>query len=117
MTLSDTTQYHRQHYGNDFYNLLRLMIPERERERSMFGIKETVLAKIYVELLGLSPKHADGHRLLSWKAPTTTNAVSGDFATVLIDVMKNRVSYDTRSSFTIDEVNELFDKLSSARSL
>ncbi|TIA90558.1 hypothetical protein E3P99_01513 [Wallemia hederae] len=108
--------YHREHYGNDFYNLLRLMIPERERERHMFGIKETVLAKIYVELLGLSKKHRDGERLLTWKAPTATHTVSGDFASVLIDVMKTRVSYEHPSDFTIDQVNERLDALSRARS-
>lgn len=83
----------------------------------MFGIKETVLAKIYVELLGLSPKHNDGHRLLSWKAPTAAHTVSGDFPSVLVDVMKNRVSYDSKSSFTIDEVNHKLDQLSRAKSL
>ncbi|TIB65111.1 hypothetical protein E3P77_02845 [Wallemia ichthyophaga] len=116
LKLAKLFDYHREHYGNDFYNLLRLMIPERERERSMFGIKETVLAKIYVELLGLSPKHNDGHRLLSWKAPTAAHTVSGDFPSVLVDVMKNRVSYDSKSSFTIDEVNHKLDQLSRAKS-
>ncbi|TIB77047.1 hypothetical protein E3Q23_01510 [Wallemia mellicola] len=107
--------YHRKQFGNDFYNLLRLMIPERERERSMFGIKEAVLAKIYVELLALSKDHKDGHRLLSWKAPTAGNFVSGDFASVLVDVMKNRVSYERKSEFTIDEVNDKLDQLSRAK--
>jgi hypothetical protein len=32
-------------------------------------MKETVLAKILVESLGISPNSADGNRLLNWRRP------------------------------------------------
>jgi DNA ligase-4 len=42
---------------------------QRDRERATYGLKETALAKCYVEVLGLDPKSEAGHRLIHWKQP------------------------------------------------
>lgn len=50
------------------YVLLSLS-SKRDRERATYGLKETALAKCYVEVLGLDPKTEAGHRLIHWKQP------------------------------------------------
>lgn len=68
--------------GNDLYPLIRLLLPDvsrllqcesthsqRDRERPVYNLKEAMLAKCYIEVLGLD-KHSDAaQRLIKWKQP------------------------------------------------
>ena len=50
---------------------------QRDKERSVYGLKEQALAKCYVRVLGLDPKKTEaGRRLVSWKQPTGRENVS-----------------------------------------
>ena len=64
-------QYFFSHYkSNNFFPLLRLLLPQLDKERQTYGMKETNLGKYYVNLLNISPESEDGRRLLHWRRPT-----------------------------------------------
>ncbi|CED85204.1 dna ligase 4 [Phaffia rhodozyma] len=105
----------RQTVGKDLFPLLRLLIPERDRDRATYNLKEQALARCYVEVLNFDPKMGEGKRLINWKQPLSggkeTNTKTGDFASVLLAALEPRISL-RESTLTVDEVNEKLDELS-----
>ncbi|KIY67314.1 DNA ligase 4 [Cylindrobasidium torrendii FP15055 ss-10] len=102
----------REQKGMDLYPVLRLILPFKDRERAVYGLKEQNLAKTYIKLIPLNPKDPDAMRLTHWKKPTEKDKVSGDFPTVLHEVISKRSSV-VESSLTIAEVNDMLDELAS----
>ncbi|EJD07416.1 DNA ligase 4 [Fomitiporia mediterranea MF3/22] len=101
----------RRDAGKDLYPVLRLILPQKDRERSVYGLKEKNLAKTYIKLIPLGMKDPDAVRLLNWKRPTERDKTSGDFPTVLYEVVSKRSSV-TQGSLTVDQVNDILDQLS-----
>ena len=56
--------------STNFFPLLRLLLPQLDKDRQTYGMKETNLGKYYVELLTISSDSEDGRRLLHWRRPT-----------------------------------------------
>jgi DNA ligase-4 len=65
----DAEQHWREQCGLDLYPVLRLILPQKDRERTMYGLKEKALAKAYIKLIPLQMKDPDAIRLLHWKRP------------------------------------------------
>ncbi|KLO08051.1 DNA ligase 4 [Schizopora paradoxa] len=101
----------RSEVGNDLYPVLRLLLPQKDRERSVYGLKEKNLAKAYIKLIPLNNKDPDAIRLQNWKRPTDKNKTAGDFPTVLYEVISKRSSV-IEGTLTIDDVNQVLDDLS-----
>ena len=40
----------RQQVGSDFYPALRLILPDKDRDRAMYGLKEKLIAKLLVQM-------------------------------------------------------------------
>lgn len=82
---------------------MRLLMPQLDRERGNYGLKESFLAKYYAEILLLPPAEAD--RLKHWKNPMKqpVGSPAGDFVGVLVNVMRNRARND--SKLTIIQLN------------
>jgi DNA ligase-4 len=101
--------------SSSIYPFLRLLLPHLDRERT-YKLKEKTIAKMYVEILGLSDKSSDGKKLLNWTDPTiVTTAAVGDFPQVLELVMKSR-STQKDSIWTLGDVNAILDALTKASS-
>ncbi|CAE6437401.1 unnamed protein product [Rhizoctonia solani] len=100
----------REKVGTDLHPALRLILPEKDRERAVYGLKESSLAKCFLASMGIDPKSADGKRVLNWKKPTPDNPTVGDFPTTLYDVLAPRCP-NTHGTLTIDRLNELLDDL------
>ncbi|ODV91796.1 hypothetical protein CANCADRAFT_15943, partial [Tortispora caseinolytica NRRL Y-17796] len=98
--------------GIDLFPLLRLVIPSRDKERSMYHIKEKTLAKLMEKTLNLPPNSNDAKDLRAWKQPNHHNYSSGDLAQRVYDIARKRPSRQDPSEYTIDEINTLLDKLS-----
>ncbi|KAI9064078.1 DNA ligase 4 [Trametes sanguinea] len=109
--LSSWFNHWRQEIGYDLFPVLRLVLPQKDRERAVYGLKEKNLAKAYIKLIPLGRHDPDAIRLLNWKKPTERDRSSGDFPTVLYEVVNKRSSV-VEGSMTIDEVNNLLDELS-----
>ncbi|RDB23717.1 DNA ligase 4 [Hypsizygus marmoreus] len=101
----------RDEIGYDLYPVLRLILPQKDRERAVYGLKEKNLAKTYIKLIPLGMKDPDAIRLLNWKKPTERDKASGDFPTVLFEVVSKRSSV-IEGSLSIDELNDILDDLS-----
>ncbi|KAH7914811.1 ATP dependent DNA ligase domain-containing protein [Hygrophoropsis aurantiaca] len=101
----------REDVGHDLYPVLRLVLPQAYRERAVYGLKEKNLAKTYIKLIPLGARDPDAIRLLNWKKPTEKDKSSGDFSTVLFEVVSKRSSV-VEGSLAIDELNEILDELS-----
>ncbi|KAF2126891.1 DNA ligase 4 [Dothidotthia symphoricarpi CBS 119687] len=109
----------RKQVGNDFYPAMRLMIPEKDRDRAMYGLKEKAIAKILIKLTGINRDSDDAKHLLNWKLPGQLHKASastaGDFAGRCYEVLSSRPSEQSRTEhkdMSIAEVNKTLDALS-----
>lgn len=107
----------RKEVGHDIYPALRLIVPEKDRDRGMYGLKETTLGKILVRVMKIDKNSEDGYNLLHWKLPgvKSSSAMAGDFAGRCFEVISKRPMRTNPGDMTIAEVNELLDRLSVAQ--
>ena len=107
----------RKEVGNDIYPAFRLIVPEKDRDRAMYGLKELTLAKLLVRVMKIDKKSVDADHLLHWKLPgiKSSSAMAGDFAGRCFEVISKRPMRTTPGDMTIAEVNELLDRLSVAQ--
>ncbi|KAM0700476.1 hypothetical protein Q7P35_012197 [Cladosporium inversicolor] len=104
----------RKDVGNDFYPALRLIVPEKDRDRAMYGLKEAMIGKLLVKIMRISKDSDDAYNILHWKLPgrKSSAALAGDFAGRCHEVLNRRPTRTTPGDMTIAEVNEHLDKLS-----
>ncbi|XP_049919490.1 DNA ligase 4 isoform X2 [Epinephelus moara] len=92
---------------DSFYPAMRLIVPPFERERMAYGIKESMLAKLYIDVLGLPKNGPEANKLLNYRAPTTSQGDAGDFASMAYFVLKKRCT--SQGKLSIKEVNDFLD--------
>ncbi|RLN87661.1 hypothetical protein BBJ28_00001135 [Nothophytophthora sp. Chile5] len=98
--------------GSDLYPLMRLVLPQLDRERT-YNLKEKKIAKIYADVLGMSSASKDAQKLEHFNDPKVVESKSvGDFAAVLYEVLRYRsLAGNTKREHTLQDVNELLDAL------
>ncbi len=106
----------RKEVGPDFFPALRLIIPDKDRDRGVYGLKEKVIAKLLIKIMKIDKNSEDAQNLLNWKNPgqTSSSRTDGNFAGRCHDALVKRPMRNQVGDMTIDEVNELLDKLSAA---
>ncbi|KHN97540.1 DNA ligase I, ATP-dependent family protein [Metarhizium album ARSEF 1941] len=106
----------RKEVGNDFYPALRLILPDKDRDRGVYGLKENAIGKLLVKLLKIDKNSEDGYNLLHWKLPGQTMAarLAGDFAGRCYEVISKRPMRTQVGDMTIAEVNAQLDKLAAS---
>lgn len=102
--------------GDDIYPAFRLILPDKDRDRAMYGIKEKVIGKMLVKIMKIDKNSEDALSLLNWKLPGQSAAtrMAGDFAGRCYDVLSKRPMRTEVGDMRIEEVNEKLDKLSAA---
>lgn len=107
----------RKQVGNDIHPAFRLIIPEKDRDRAMYGLKEKTIGKILVRIIKIDKNSEDGFNLLNWKLPgqSSASSMAGDFAGRCYEVLSKRALRSTVGDMTIGEVNDLLDRLSYAQ--
>lgn len=107
----------RQQVGNDIYPALRLIVPEKDRDRGMYGLKELSIGKLLVKIMKIDKNSDDANSLTHWKQPgmKASSAMAGDFAGRCFEVISKRAMHTKPSNMTVAEVNELLDRLSVAQ--
>ncbi|KAI9816809.1 MAG: DNA ligase (ATP) [Pycnora praestabilis] len=107
----------RKEVGEDIYPAFRLIIPEKDRDRAMYGVKEKAIGKLLVKVMKIDKNSEDGFNLLNWKLPgqSTASRLAGDFAGRCFEVITKRPMRSKVGDMTIAEVNELLDRLSAAQ--
>ena len=92
---------------------MRLVIPDKDRERAMYGLKEKALARFFIKILQIDRNSDDGFKLTHWKVPAPGETKSaGDFPSCCYDVLSKRPMLVQPGSMTIEEVNKQLDELS-----
>ncbi|KJZ73424.1 DNA ligase 4 [Hirsutella minnesotensis 3608] len=106
----------RKQVGNDFYPAIRLILPDKDRDRGVYGLKENAIGKLLVKLMKIDKNSDDGYNLLHWKIPGQTMAarLAGDFAGRCFEVLSKRPMRTELGDMTIAEVNEQLDKLAAS---
>ncbi|KAH8724077.1 DNA ligase 4 [Phaeosphaeriaceae sp. PMI808] len=106
----------RKTVGNDFYPAMRLIIPDKDRDRAMYGLKEKAIAKVLIKLTKISKDSDDAKQMLNWKLPgqlyKASSSTAGDFAGRCYEVLSSRQLRTELSDMTIAEVNIALDRLS-----
>lgn len=103
----------RKEVGPDIYPAFRLIIPDKDRERPMYGLKENTIAKLLIDVMKINKQSEDGYNLLNWKQPSnaTVSKMAGDFAGRCHEVISKRPMRTAPGNMTIAEVNDLLDDL------
>ncbi|KAL0015445.1 hypothetical protein SO802_002514 [Lithocarpus litseifolius] len=98
----------------DYFTAIRLVLPNLDRERGTYGLKESVLATCLIDALGMSRDSQDALRLLNWrKGGTQAGANAGNFSLVAAEVLQCRQGMAS-GGLTIKDINDLLDRLSSS---
>jgi DNA ligase 4 len=106
----------RTEVGNDFYPALRLILPDKDRDRGVYGLKENAIGKLLVKLMKIDKNSDDGYNLLHWKLPgqTIASRMAGDFAGRCFEVLSKRQMRVDPGDVRIAEVNKLLDQLAAS---
>jgi len=91
------------------YPIIRLLLPQLDKERGSYRIKESVLANLYVDFLQLGRNSEDALKLKNFRAPKNNQGDAGDFAAVLFTVMNNR-GYNA-TDINCEELNNKLDQI------
>lgn len=107
----------RKDVGDDFYPALRLIVPEKDRDRAMYGLKEATIGKLLVKIMRISKDSDDAFNIIHWKNPgrRSAAALAGDFAGRCHEVISKRPTRTAPGDMTIAEVNEHLDRLSACK--
>ena len=107
----------RKEVGNDIYPAFQLIIPEKDRERAMYGLKEKTIGKLLIRVMKINKDSEDGYNLLNWKQPgqSAISRMAGDFAGRCHEVIAKRPIRTEVGDMTIGEVNDLLDRLAAAQ--
>jgi DNA ligase-4 len=98
-------------WRGDKFLLMRLLLPHLDKERQSYGMKESVLARMYVDLLTIAVTSEHARQLLQWKRPSSGHA-SGDFAGVVEQALHSRLR--SSSTLTVGDLNRALDDLARA---
>ncbi|XP_047528134.1 DNA ligase 4-like isoform X2 [Vanessa atalanta] len=95
-----------------FFPILRLLLPQCERERNPYNLKEKKLGSLLVKVLSLNPKSIDAQKLINFSSVHSSTQES-DFAWVAYFVLKNRF-VQMSSILSIADINEMLDNIAKA---
>lgn len=97
---------------NNYFPIIRLMLPHFDMERGQYGLKERTLAKYFTEILSLPSREKEA--LYHFKNPgkQLPGCPAGGFVEVFYYVLQNRAPESQH--MTVEEVNEKLDELSNS---
>ncbi|XP_065313460.1 DNA ligase 4-like isoform X2 [Gordionus sp. m RMFG-2023] len=108
--------YHKYLHSNEksktndsFYPALRMILPDYERERIAYGVKEMALAHLYIKALSIPKDGIDAKRLLHYKDLGNDDKSHVDFADIAFQVLKERCP--EHGNMSIESVNECLDNI------
>ena len=110
--------------GNDFYPAMRLILPDKDRDRGTYGLKESTIGRLLVKVMKIDRNSEDGYGLMHWKLPgqarggglgsSGKSSSAGDFAARCFEVVGKRQMRTQPGEMTIGEVNVMLDRLAAA---
>ncbi|KAK3736164.1 hypothetical protein QZH41_015551 [Actinostola sp. cb2023] len=99
--------------SDSLYPAIRLLLPQLDKDRPAYGMKEVVLAKHYIEILSIAKDSIDGRKLLNYRNPgASKQGLATDFASVAYFVLKSRCP--DKGSLNLEQVNKYLDDIAKA---
>uniref|UniRef100_H2ZIX8 DNA ligase 4 n=1 Tax=Ciona savignyi TaxID=51511 RepID=H2ZIX8_CIOSA len=92
------------------YPAIRLILPQLDKDRPSYGLKEVLLARLYVDVMGLSRTGKDAKKLLEFRNPKVNTSSAGDFAETAYRQLLSKRCID-KGSLTITQINTYLDKI------
>ncbi|KAI5806955.1 hypothetical protein EDC01DRAFT_742721 [Geopyxis carbonaria] len=102
----------RTQVGPDIFPAFRLILPDTDRDRDVYHLKEKKLARLLIGVLQIHKTSDDAHGLLNWRDPGKWTASAGDFAGRAYEIVKKRPMRTEPGALTVAEVNDMLDTLS-----
>ncbi|GAB1869757.1 DNA ligase 4 [Camponotus japonicus] len=93
------------------YPILRLILPELERERGPHNLKQASLAKLYANVYGFMKNSDNYKKLANYREPASGKFVGSDFAERAYWILDKRLP-KTSTGFTIARINIFLDDIS-----
>ncbi|RPB29863.1 DNA ligase 4 [Terfezia boudieri ATCC MYA-4762] len=104
--------------GPDLYPAFRLIMPDKDRDRTVYGLKEKTIGKLLVKLMKINKTSDDALALLNWRLPgrgsASSSSSTGDFAGRCYEIIKKRPMRTTPGDLTVADVNDMLDQLSAS---
>ncbi|XP_050525121.1 DNA ligase 4 [Daktulosphaira vitifoliae] len=92
-----------------FYPILRCLLPDLDKERGSYSIKELMLGKIYVNILRLAKDSQDAQKLINFRHHKISETSVGDFGDIVYQAVYSRL--EDKDIMTVDEINSHLDNL------
>ena len=107
----------RSQVGDDLFPAFRLILPDKDRERAMYGLKEKTIGKLLIKVMKINKDSEDGYNLINWKQPGqgVSSRMAGDFAGRCHEIIGKRPFRTAVGDMNIGEVNDLLDEMSAAQ--
>jgi DNA ligase-4 len=103
--------------GHSIFPLVRLLVPNCDRERPSYSIKEKTLANLFCEAAGLPPKSEGAIALTKFNnpqcVPAGLSSAVGDFPGVLEGILRTR-GY-SGGNLKLGDINQLLDDLAKCK--
>lgn len=93
--------------NTSFYPVLRLIIPDADRERGPYGLRAIKFARVIINVLSLPPQSTDASRLTKFRTVGNSNVV--DFADAAYSILRKK--FMNKKDVTIAEVNKSLDAI------
>ena len=88
--------------------------PQKDRDRTVYGLKEKNIGKMFVKIMKINKVSDDAQALLNWRLPGVRTGATGDFTGRCYEVIKKRPMRTTPGDLTVADVNEMLDRLSAS---
>ncbi len=110
---------------------MRLILPDKDRDRGVYGLKENTIGKLLVKVMKIDRNSEDGYALMHWKLPGHAGGgggrfggaggvggggykSAGDFAGRCFEIVGKRQMRTEPGELTVGEVNIMLDRLAGA---
>ncbi|XP_036144134.1 uncharacterized protein LOC105834969 isoform X2 [Monomorium pharaonis] len=95
------------------YPILRLILPHLERQRGPHNLKQTSLAKLYIDVYGFAKNSNNYKKLINYREPMSNELLDmeNDFANRAYCVLEKKLPR-TGTGFTIARINTFLDGIS-----
>ena len=95
------------------YPIFRILFPDIDSGRAVnYGMKESVIADVWVNANDLDPQSSDAKVMLHYKDPSKSGSSAGDLPKAIFSVLEKRLP-NNPSDVTVGQFNDLLDELAS----
>ncbi|CAL7949835.1 unnamed protein product [Xylocopa violacea] len=97
---------------DSLFPILRLILPQLERERGAHNLKQKSLSDLYISIFCLGRSSKIAHELTQYKVPSEKKYAGCDFAAKAASILQGRFPRES-SDYTIEKINLFLDDISS----